>query len=452
MVSKEKKIAHRMMLLIELYLLGTVVLFFVGPLKWEITNPIKLLLYLVVILIALPLGYILFYESKIEIPVDEEKDDARELSSNRYWVSEELLIFGIKWMLILDLVVLSLYLLRNLGSNELSIENIFMWIKDPSAQYFAGFSQEPNGEGRIVAALATASSFFLWGTIPLGLIYFNRLEIKYRVLVVLCVLIELLRWIAAGTNKGTIDLILIFCCLVYVQITKREKKMISQKMKYVIVAIALVVLGIIYFSNNIGGRVEGNYQYLLNSIKGAATLDMNVWLLKVFPGLESIIIYMDDYLTQGYFGLALGLEEKFVPMFGVGNSVFLLENVQQMLGVDLTRYTYMNRINNDVWSATVNWHTAYLWFANDVGPLGAIVVVMLLGCYFGFVSYNLFVKKNKLFFPLFCMCVQMFFYFPMNNQIFSSPFSFMGFVGMNLNLFLIRYGVIGKSKVMIKAV
>lgn len=417
---------------VEIYLIFTIVLFFVGPIRWDIPSPTKLIIYLALISIMLGLGFQLYFRNRNACIYDIEQ---------RYFLPDNLILNHLKYMLVFNIIIFSMYLVRNLGGNSLSFANIITWITNPSAQYMAKFENSIGTFGKIAAALATFASFFLWATIPLGIMYFKKLRIPWRVLVILNIIVEAVRWLAMGTNKGIIDLVMIILCFLFYSMILKDTHL-GKKGLYIIVAAILVVIGLSYFSININGRVDGSYTYLMNNL-GGNSLDLNDnFLLKLLPGLKSLIIYADSYFTQGYYGLALGMEQDFTPMFGMGNSVFLRENIEEIFNCDLFQYTYMHKIDSLGWSEKSNWHSAYLWFANDFGFVGTLVVVLILGYYFAFICYHLFEGENRLFFPLLCMMIQMFFYFPMNNQIFNMPFSFMGFVGMNLYLFLLRYKAI----------
>ena len=45
---------------VEIYLIFTIVLFFVGPIRWDIPSPTKLIIYLALISIMLGLGFQLY--------------------------------------------------------------------------------------------------------------------------------------------------------------------------------------------------------------------------------------------------------------------------------------------------------------------------------------------------------------------------------------------------------
>lgn len=410
---------------ISYYFIGTVIFYFVGPIQWMTPNPLKLILYLSAILAALFMGFTFYYKKKHTI-------------SRVDYISENTIVYYLRKMLWVNLIISGLYLYRNLHGLTLSIDNIILWIMNPSSQYMDKFGHSVSAFGQIVAQLMTLGSFFLWATIPFGVIFYKKLSKSYKFIFIINVIVELLRWVAMGTNKGIIDFILVlFCLLIYKFFSGEKRISIATKTKYYIIAGVLLVGGLSYFNSNIGGRVNNNYKYFLGNL-GGNQLDENNILLKSFPFIEELIVYSHSYFTQGYYGLSLGLEEETVPMYGLGNSVFIMENVQEIFNVDLFQYTYMHRIQYKGWDEKSVWHSCMLWFANDVGFIGSFFVFLFWGYYIGFVVYGMF-RRNKFFFPLFCMMMQFVFYLPMNNQIFQSPFSAMGFFGLNFLLFKVKH-------------
>lgn len=408
----------KIIIIFEIYLLGVLLLYFIGPIKWNTPSAIKLVVFLLSAYLCLYCGYWHYQKRHKFDNIVESVISARALK------------FYIYLMLILNLVVMGLYLFRFLGSTSISLTNLISWIQNPATQYMQKLDSKTSGFWGMVGALATFCSLFLWGTIPFGMIYYKRLSKPFQCILIANIVVEVLRWLFTGTNKGLVDIVLLFLALVIYNFCSR-KITISKKMKYIVLAVAFVVLVLMYFVQNIDQRLANvtRVNYIGNP---GNIVDTDNIIYKLFPPIESI----QSYLTQGYYGLSLGLEENVVPMFGLGSSDFLTQNISEILGIDLSQYTYMYRIDESMWKPRTNWHSAFLWFANDFGPLGSLIYTYIIGYYIGYVVHHLFVKKDIFYFPLFCMCVQLIFYLPMNNQIFQMPFSFMGFVGFNLFIIL----------------
>lgn len=423
--------SRNVIVIVEVYLFLTLAFFIFGPLTWSCTNLSILIAYVSALFVFLFLGFRFYLFTKRNSMIKTQNNH------NEYAISEKRVVKALKIMLVFNLIVFILYLIRNSGNNRLTMQNILIWIQNPSAQYSEKFNNNYGVFGTIVAYLSTFSSFFLWPTIPLGIYYFRKLKTIYKLILIANVIVEALRWLVMGTNKGLVDLLLVFSCLFILFLKAPKIKMKSKIVLAIFVALAVFFVGF-YFSNNVSGRVSNNSTYLMNNLTGA-TIDNNNFLFRLFPNAKNLVLYSNSYLCQGYYGLSLGLNQEWTPMFGLGNSVFLRENIEELFDVELFQYTFMHKINYLGWSEKSNWHTAFLWFANDFGFIGTLLLMLLIGYYFGFICYNLFDKGNGLFFPLFCIMIEMFFYFPMNNQIFNMPFSFMGFFGMNVFLLIISF-------------
>lgn len=127
------------------------------------------------------------------------------------------------------------------------------------------------------------------------------------------------------------------------------------------------------------------------------------------------------YLSQGYYAVYLSLGEPFVPMYGVGNSVFLQRQVARLLDDDtiLTR-PYPVRIEARGWDAYGYWATIYPWIASDVGFHGTILVVFLIGLAFGTVWIDVLSGDNPWAVAFFGQMLFLLYYFPAHNKVMHS--------------------------------
>ena len=97
------------------------------------------------------------------------------------------------------------------------------------------------------------------------------------------------------------------------------------------------------------------------------------------------------------------------------------------------------------WDSRMYWASAYSWFANDVGLVGVVVIMFILG-YFLALAYrdslttdNPFARIMVYYFAI------IFLFLPCNNQIFQSIYTFSGFITAFLCwMFSTRYKVIIK--------
>src|SRR6267143_4744057 len=127
---------------------------------------------------------------------------------------------------------------------------------------------------------------------------------------------------------------------------------------------------------------------------------------------------MTFYVTHGYYGLYLSLDKPFVPMFGVGNSLFLTQQVVRITGNEqIGRSSYPKRIEEDGWDALGLWSSIYPWIASDVSFPGTIVLVFLIGRLFALAWLDTLCGGNPFAVVMFSMFAIMLFYFPANNQM-----------------------------------
>lgn len=211
----------------------------------------------------------------------------------------------------------------------------------------------------------------------------------------------------------------------------RDVKRRNKRLRIIVITALLIIIGLAIFNNNISSRVNENY-YTISAITNYTPINLESPLMKLVPeNIKSLMVYTTLYLTQGYYGLSLTFDEPYIPMFGIGNSYFLLVNAEQLLDMDFWKYTYQSRVEYKGWKPLLNWHSIYSWLANDFTYLGVLVLMYFIGKYFAIVYYKSLVYKDPITSVLFCLLVISFFYFPANNQIMSTPAMFMAFLGLN---------------------
>ncbi len=161
----------------------------------------------------------------------------------------------------------------------------------------------------------------------------------------------------------------------------------------------------------------------------------------ILQKLNNFWISFSSYLTQGYYGMSQALTLDWVPMYGAGNSMFLVNIISNNI-YDIDQFTYQTRLEPYGWDSDVNWHSMYTWIANDVSFYGVIPVMFLIGLLFGMmfkdaiVHGNPFAKASIFFFIL------MMVFIPCNNQVAQSNENLCAFL-----LLIVLWFLCGKTKV-----
>ena len=156
---------------------------------------------------------------------------------------------------------------------------------------------------------------------------------------------------------------------------------------------------------------------------------------------------LTSYFTQGYYAVYLSLDEPFVPMWGIGHSLFLQRQAARLTGNSaILERSYPERIEAKGWNAARSWATIYPWIASDVGFPGTVVVVFLIGYLLGSVWVDALGGKNPWAVALLGQILLMLYFFPANNRCLSTGEGVVAF-GVLLPLWwLSRRGVSQPAK------
>lgn len=434
-------ILYRPIKIVMIYFIGLIVLYIWGPFEWRTQNPPVFYLYLFLCQSLIYIGY------KITMNKLLRRNESVKQEESEYVLFKQTTIVKLlKVLIAVNLVMTVLMTLRNIGLSSFSINNLWNeflnGLENPGLQYDSKVNSENLFGGNILAPLSTLTAPFLWPVLPLSIIYFKKINVFNKGLVLLTIIIESVRWISTGTNKGIIDLILIILSVLFLKQLQKSfhlsNKIKARKRKVVavtIIAMILVIIGLSVFQNNISSRINNNYG-TVSAITNNTIINTKSPIMKIMPEtLHPLVIYVTSYLTQGYYGLSLALDEPYIPMFGVGNSYFLISNFEGLLSKDIWKNTFQARLAYEGWNPFVNWHSIYTWLANDFSFLGVLIIMFYLGKYFAVVCYKSIVQKDSITSVILCLLFICFFYFSCNNQVLSMPSTFMAFWGINIYWF-----------------
>lgn len=151
-------------------------------------------------------------------------------------------------------------------------------------------------------------------------------------------------------------------------------------------------------------------------------------LVKWLPEKAQVgVLGITYYVTQGYYALYLSQLEPFVPMYGSGNSTFLNRQIVRITGnTEIAKMPYPVRIEKHGWDSKEKWASIYPWIASDVGFPGTLIVIFLIGLAFA-KSWLDTLEGNLLGVSIFSQFIIMLFYFSANNQLMQSGEGFTTF-------------------------
>jgi len=448
-IKPKLKIIFKPLLYSEMFFIFTVFLYLTGPVEYNKVNLPFLLFLLFIYQLMFILGYI-FFVKRHAITVINDNPLSSSLNKTKHKERKvfHLLKFLIVTTLIFQMIIFYIYTqIAPIDFNEI-ISSVLFSINDPISSYTQSFSNS-SYSGILILFLVLYSPF-LYFTFALGIYYLGKLSLFYKLTLLMAIVYEVMRWVVLGRNKGVFDMLIIVFSVIIIKILqnrfinpreKRRKEFIKQSLNIVLVII-LSVLVLSYFTNTIGSRTQ-HYSY--------SPEYYNSLLLKITPNfLHSFLIYLTNYLTQGYRALSHIADVTWTPMFGIGNSTFLIANFGSVFKTDLFQYTYQFKLTEYGIDSTASWHTFYTWVANDVHWLGVTIVMFFIGYFFAFVSVRAIVYRDTIAYPLFALLFMIIFYMSGNNQVFSYPYSFMAFWLLIIYWLLIKLKVIKYSSLVNK--
>jgi hypothetical protein len=405
-------VAYFPLIAFQAYLLVTVLMFAFGPWSWPVPNPQLLYGFLAISHVSLGLGYFTAVRHRWR---------CAPISTPGTWKPERFIRLSAIAVLIMFLPTLWV---RTGGEM-----NVSLGFTDPGAAYNitrAAVSQITGAHG-YVEYIRLVLSPLLWPIYPLTIVFWHRLTTPIRIIAVAAVIGDAVTYIAIGTNKGLADVTLLAPWLLLLR-SRTPGKLLSFR-RVVATGLVLLVLGTVflsYFGRSVEGRSGGTHYEAIDLGAGIALPPASS------DGLDGIRVAagswigantwnsISAYVTQGYYGLALSLEEPFVWTYGVGNSRILTWIVEKLLGLNINiiyNRTYAVRAAVDFgWQSEVHWHSIYPWLASDVSFWAVPVVVFIIGYLFG-LSWLDSLAGNPYAVVFFSLLLIVLYYFSANNQI-----------------------------------
>lgn len=418
MTAKDKRrIALYPIILIQIYLGVSVLVFAFGPWPWPVSNPLQLYSFLILAQVALLAGYLQAIKkqprpasTKIRVPLLV----IVSLALNFLWIGQN---YKERTGQPFDLI----------SASTAAISGI----TNPGAQYIQKQLNQPMLGGEPTTLIDYVSFLVypvMWIAFPLGVVFWKQLSVFVRLTLVGFILIDLLTWVAAGTNKGIADFVILLPCLLVARKPAMFVNITHNLVKIGVIAILGAAALITFFSVNMAGRSGGTTASLSDMDAGIATDFHGPVLSIVTPVLQVPLAALASYFVQGYYGLSLSLKEPFIFCNGVGNSYFLEGLSRHVFNPPLYESTYPARNEGEGWDSRGRWNSIYPWIASDLSFPGTIVFMFVLGRIFALVWLDVAFCKNPWAVCLFPLLLIMLFYIPASNQVLAFPVQGMPFM------------------------
>lgn len=396
------------------FLIFTEILLFVGPRDYDIKSPFLLILYFIFINYVLYTGFVngVFIQ-------DRKVPKYRKISINSALLSI---------IILMGFVAILIRFISGLGASNLSVSNLINTLLYSVVN--SGEAYSAKLESASVTSLTYIIMFlepFSYMAKTIGVYYWKRVPFLFRIILLLQIILEVVLWLGLGTRKGLGDLMIL---LLFILIASHPDIFSKGKggRKYTFVFIALLVLFLYYFVISNMSRSGLSSGEILEMKTGAVK---PFYIEHVSPYLYIPFCQINGYLCQGYYALSCALDAfvhgKVCWSYGFGSNWFKINVMEHLVpNVSVLSSTYQAYLEKTYEiSPLVNWHSIYVWLANDVTFPGTFFIVYYIGKWFGRVWVCAVNGINDYAIPMVGLFALMIFYFFANNQVLS--FSFIAF-------------------------
>lgn len=414
MNNLNQKVAYYPIRFMLYFLIVTEILFFVGPIAYNIRTPFTIAVFFAIVNLALFWGY--------KKGIKNAKPTTYGLSMNT-----------VKFLLILGFALQLEYMVRRWATHglDVSLSSLILALTNPGDAYH-GESLSTVNVNIFTGIILTP---FRWMALPLGIYYWKQLGKFYKIIVIITGFIYVLTWLGIGTRKGLLDIILFIYFLVIAAntswITDKER---SRKIRSISIGLLVAFVAFFIFSNlsRSGLQNFSDLQDLMNK-------EYRPFYSKHVPiQVVSALSEITSYLCQGYQALIYSLSDiGIIPItFGGSNMIFWLW-ADRFFGYDPVPDTYQFILERDYGiDMYQSWHSIYVWIANDFTFIGVPIIIFFIGYIFAKVWIDCVNKNNPFAYPVFAYLLIMVFYFFANNQVLS--FNLESFTGCCLIYLICR--------------
>lgn len=282
------------------------------------------------------------------------------------------------------------------------------------------------GQRNLISALRAAAAPLTMAVLPLGIIHWRRIGLIGRGAVLVTVACSVIFSIMRGTDKEIADLFVIGVAAAFVSygrsraIGQQGFALVRRYWKPVLVALVFLYFAQGLFTERKEGRLGGYVSrtaICANNSRICADLS-NPWISWLPQRQRFGLTFFILSTCSGYYGLELALEKPFESAYGVGHSPAAMSIYEQITDDPTLHYrTFTYRNGGDLWSEKYYWSTLMTWIANDVGFIGAIPILGLIGFFWGRWWREAAAGMSDPAAVLFVLATMTIFYLPANNQL-----------------------------------
>jgi hypothetical protein len=390
----------------EGYLHFVLLLFLIGPLKYNVVNPLKLCSFLLAAHLCLYMGYRMalrrpgaFCAWRVPIPL-----------LTYLAIGSTLVVATVNYATFVPSV-------RDIP------EAVLRGVTDLRSAYLDKFDSIHQSTGTIRWTMWFYPLAVLM--IPFAIASWRFLSPALKVCVVCAKLFELGTWLALGTTKGIAETFVLLPWLIACSHPQVILRSMSLKTKMIggFFVVSCLCCVLLFF---VSSKTVDRQKYFTSRVATSRYSCLDY----LSPRGEYAIMLFTDYMVQGYHGLDLSLSQPFVWAYGAGHSPYFLSGViLNFTGFDVGARSYPARVAQvEDWDERAHWYSIYPWIASDLTFPGCLGFVFCLGFVYALSWKDWLETRNLLAWGVFYQLSLVLLYFPLNNQVLGSTSGAIAFI------------------------
>jgi hypothetical protein len=444
----------------------TIMIFAFGPLDWHVSNPAKLYIFLALCCMALTGGYIL--------GVKKGRTSEKHLNLNVNFI-----------FIICAVVFLIMYVPTLIATTGKWYPDVVTGITNTGKAYRLTQYYIDHGS-RLVLYIRIIAAPFLVMLTPVTLLFFKKLSKANKIIGIIIIILNVCISISQGINKAVADITAqIVLVLLILLFSNHEGSKLFYRLKIIALIVVVCTLFCMYYTNSMSNRLGIDLTYSTEELNQAIENEINdndeddiksdvtkqaisqsiqayanfntatekegYALLQIVPEqIRPSVLYLSSYLSHGYNGLSIALNQEFTSSYGLGFSDFSRRSILRLVGkldaeTEIYNRTYMYKTIRGGWETRSVWSTFFIYPASDISFPGTILLVFIIGFAFALSWKDAIKTKNPFALTVFFGFCMMVFYFCANNVMFQSGENFVGYTTM-IVLWLVTRHILKKQK------
>lgn len=398
------------------YLIFSLILYGNGPFNWVTYHPVKFWTLNIVYLLALFLGWYRGVHTYSPRILWGGKDNVR-------------IVRFLKPAMLVLLIYRFFSLFRSYHIKEFDPyalgQRIIWGISNMGQSYVEllldGITDRSQLLGGLVFSVVSLWVHF-WGFVVLllGFYMYGKFSRSTKILFISNCLLIVIDYLGRGTNIGFFRIVLAVTLSMLFQNVKRRMEY-SPKTNLsktrLLICVLFSIMAVLFVFQNIMVSRGVQWDAADYNIDGITINAQSICFSLLPESLYVLLVSLSSYLTQGYYGMSLCMNLDWEPTFGLGNSAFLLKNVNNIFP-ELYPSTYQYRAEQMFgWHDNWHWHGFYTWLANDVSFYGVILIMLIIGYCFSLAYKDCIVYNNPFAFVVVYYFSLLSIFLPCNNQL-----------------------------------